>query len=54
MLRQHVRYGWKQHDLVEEFVAVILSGSLETFTASHPRNGGGAWSTSVAGVTMPT
>jgi putative two-component system response regulator len=47
MLRQHVRYGWKQHDLVEEFVAVILSGSLETFTESRARNGGGAASSSV-------
>jgi putative two-component system response regulator len=46
MLRQEVRYGWKQHDLVEEFVAVILSGSLETFIESRARNGGGARSTS--------
>jgi putative two-component system response regulator len=46
MLRQDVRYGWKQHDLVEEFVGVILSGSLETFTESRVRHGGNAGNTS--------
>ena len=45
-LRQHVRHGWKQHDLVEEFVAVMLSGSLETFKESPARNSGSAGSTS--------
>jgi len=36
ILREHVRLGWKDGNLVEEFVAVIQSGGLETFGGSQP------------------
>jgi putative two-component system response regulator len=35
ILREHVQLGWKDRDLIEEFVGVIQSGGLEKFTASH-------------------
>jgi len=34
ILREHARLGWKDGNLVEEFVAVIQSGGLETFGGS--------------------
>jgi putative two-component system response regulator len=37
ILRQQVGLGWKRSDLVEEFVAIVQSGGLETFNADAHR-----------------
>jgi putative two-component system response regulator len=35
VLRRQAAVGWRREDLVEEFVAIVQSGKLDTFTGEH-------------------